>query len=99
MKAESEVQEEGAKLVGRPAGNVGKRKVLGAVHIRGAGGREFQIVGAVTLKLLAPNEVGYPYTLLLCCLAAIHRNSKMCKFVAYRRLSDWTRLQWALHRW
>jgi len=28
-----------------------------AVHIRRAGGREFQILGAATLKLRAPNEV------------------------------------------
>jgi len=27
------------------------------VHIRRAGGREFQIVGAATLKLWTPNEV------------------------------------------
>jgi len=31
--------------------------VSGLVHIRRAGGREFQIVAAATLKLQAPNEV------------------------------------------
>ena len=29
----------------------------GQVHIRRAGGSEFQILGAATLKLRAPNEV------------------------------------------
>jgi len=33
-------------------------KSVGAVvHIRRAGGREFQILGAATLKLRTPNEV------------------------------------------
>jgi len=33
------------------------RKVSWLVHIRRAGGREFQILGAATLKLWKPNEV------------------------------------------
>ena len=32
-------------------------EVSGLVHIRTAGGRELQIVGAAMLKLQAPNEV------------------------------------------
>ena len=32
-------------------------KSVRAVNIRRAGGREFQILGAATLKLRAPNEV------------------------------------------
>ena len=33
------------------------KSVGAAVHIRTAGGREFQISGAATLKLRTPNEV------------------------------------------
>jgi len=60
-RAESEAQDRG-RYVGRKA--CWKkwvfrwcRKVSRLVDIRIAGGREFQILGAATLKLRAPNEV------------------------------------------
>jgi len=31
--------------------------IMAGIHIRRAGGREFQILGAATLKLREPNEV------------------------------------------
>ena len=34
-----------------------RRKVSGLIQVRRAGGREFQILGAATLKLRAPNDV------------------------------------------
>jgi len=58
-EAESEAQEEGAKWAGRPLEIMGLEIMAESVkiHIRTAGGRQPQIVGAATLKLWAPSEV------------------------------------------